>query len=243
MTPAAVHSSTETRVMKLSRRRAKYRHLTDRAIAAAKRVFEPRLNRGVGASRGWRVSSNVGMMSAASCPAARAQSSGGFSPPAAANYGGHMSAGLVTSGRTVAPVVDSLEPRVMFAAEGGRIATAAEAAGGLPDLAVTWIQPLEGPYINGEKARAAVGVINAAAAQAQAPATTLALYLSNDLSVDPGDRRIASARVRPLKVGRSVMVRFRPFVIPGDLPAGRYTVLARVDDAGAVDEQFEVNNT
>lgn len=94
----------------------------------------------------------------------------------------------------------------------------------------------------GDTGRTVVIALNMPSADSTAPWSTMALYLSNDRDLDAADRQIATARVRSLKVDRRALVSFRRFTVPRDMPAGRYEVLARIDETDAVNEESEANN-
>lgn len=116
------------------------------------------------------------------------------------------------------------------------------AADARPDLSLSFTEGPFGPYLPGEMTRIVISAYNVASAGAAAAPSTVALYFSDNPVLDAGDRLVASARARSLKVGKGAYVRFSRVRIPADLPAGRYYPLARIDDAGVVDEQSEDNN-
>jgi len=110
------------------------------------------------------------------------------------------------------------------------------------DLTVTFTKPLSGAFVGGAKLPAALSVGNAGLGAA-AP-TTVTLYLSIDTGVDDADRAIGTVTVRkPLKSGKAAKAKLNKVIVPTDLAAGTYRLLAKADAANSVVEANEVNNT
>jgi hypothetical protein len=73
-----------------------------------------------------------------------------------------------------------------------------------------------------------------------APASTVAFYLSNDATLDSGDTRLRQTSVRGLGVEEAVRVSLQKVKLAAS-GSGKF-VIAVVDDDGAVDERDEANN-
>jgi hypothetical protein len=111
-----------------------------------------------------------------------------------------------------------------------------------PDLTVTFTKPVAGAFVGGAKLPAALSVANAGPGAA-AP-TTVTLYLSVDTGVDDADRAIGTVTVRkPLKPGKSAKAKLNKVVVPTDLAAGTYRLLAKADADNSTVEANEGNNT
>ena len=87
-----------------------------------------------------------------------------------------------------------------------------------------------------------VTVTVANAGTATASGTTTRLYLSVDRVVGAGDTAVGSTTVPSLSPGQTYSGAVR-LTMPVGIAAGAYTLLARVDDGGAIAEASESNNT
>jgi uncharacterized delta-60 repeat protein len=112
-----------------------------------------------------------------------------------------------------------------------------------PDLVVTVTRPVSGAFVGGGKLPAALSVTNAGPGTPTQP-TTVTLYLSIDVGVDAADRVIGTVNVRrPLKPGKVAKAKLNKIVVPADVAAGTYRLLAKADAENAIGESNEGNNT
>src|SRR6185295_3865508 len=111
-----------------------------------------------------------------------------------------------------------------------------------PDLAVT-VLTVPATAGSGQTISVNSTVKNQATAAISAGASTLAFYLSNDNTFDPGDVRLGTTRAIGTLAKDAISAGPTSLTIPANTSAGSYFLIAVADDLGVVDETNEANNT
>ncbi len=76
----------------------------------------------------------------------------------------------------------------------------------------------------------------------QAASSQIQLYLSSDLTIDPGDLYLAYGTIDPVEAGDQISVTGEDIVLPDDVASGTWYALAMADAELEIDETNENNN-